>query len=53
MNKYKNGSLTHLNLTHGFGSYDDFNRFVKAFWISEKDHEEWYGEPKVAKLMKS
>lgn len=55
MNKYKDGSLTHVSLNAGgINTYSIklIEEFFESFMISEKDHEMWYGEEKVAKDMK-
>ena len=53
MNKKKNGSLKYLgiNKTSHMGSNNNFNKFFEGFKISERDHELWYGETKLAKEM--
>ena len=53
MNKRKNGSLSYLSMRNSNMSGTYLNQyFLKCFRISEKDHEEWYGEKKVAAEMK-
>jgi len=53
MNKYKNGSLSHLSLSHSCNniktSLDDL---FKNLQVSDQDHEYWYGEKKLADEMK-
>jgi hypothetical protein len=54
MNKYKNGSLTHLSMVNGckVDSAASVAGLFNSFKISDKDHEIWYGEKKVAEEMK-
>ena len=52
MNKYKNGNLTNLGLAGCFSSYQKLDKFFDSFQISEKMHEDWYGDTKVAEKMK-
>ena len=53
MNKYKNGSLTHLSMISAIQSHASMNHFMEKFYISDHDHELWYGDAKVAKEMKN
>jgi len=47
------GSLAYLSFKNAFKSYDHLeNYFCQSLCISEKMHEEWYGEKKVANEMK-
>lgn len=52
MNKKKNGSLNYLSLRNTTNFTSNFNDFFGSFNISEKDHEVWYGEAKIANEMK-
>lgn len=52
MNKYKSGSLIHLSMTKAIGDYYSLQNFFDWFKISEKTHELWYGDKKVADEMK-
>lgn len=53
MNKKKNGSLTHVSMRNAFPSYSSFNSyFAEKLLVSDKDHEDWYGDAKVSKEMK-
>lgn len=51
MNDYKNGSLS---IFSGVGTMDanTFKSFGTGLCISEKDHEDWYGDRTVANKMK-
>jgi len=51
LNKFKNGSLTHLSMARCFNSHTLLEQFLGEFMVSEYDHETWYGDPKVAETM--
>jgi len=51
MNKRKNGSLKFLGLRGCINGYDALRQMLGACYISDKDHEEWYGDKKIAKDM--
>lgn len=51
MNKYKNGSLQIL-AAKGTTDANAFKNFGNGLCISEKDHEEWYGDKTIAQKMK-
>jgi hypothetical protein len=53
MNKYKNGQLHTLEMSSCIKDYPMYEKFFGGFRVSEKDHEEWYGDSKVAKEMKN
>ena len=52
MNAYRNGSLEGLSLVGWFTSYPRFHSFMAATHISNKDHELWYGDKRIASEMK-
>jgi Ran GTPase-activating protein (RanGAP) involved in mRNA processing and transport len=50
MNAKKNGSLETLACEQGFDTYN-FENFIKSMYISEQDHEYWYGDKATADKM--
>lgn len=52
MNAYREGALTHLCLEGNFVKPLSLASFLGSLWISDKDHEETYGEKSVASEMK-
>lgn len=51
MNARKNGSLKAVSIKDWFGNYQQFDSFLNAMSISDKDHELWYGDKKEAENM--
>lgn len=51
MNNRKNGSLHHLSIRNTNWDLNKIEGFWTAMRISEKDHELWYGETKIAQEM--
>jgi len=52
MNAYRNGALEMLSVEKWFKSKGTFWYFIDSLNISNKDHELWYGDKKVAQEMK-
>jgi len=52
MNALRDGALTHLCLEGNFVKPLSLVSFLSSLWISEKDHEETYGDKSVASEMK-
>lgn len=52
MNNYREGALTHLCLQGNFNHSGSFTKFLDNLWISDKDHEEVYGDKTIAADMK-
>ena len=50
MNKYKNGALTHFNLKYALAT-NVLEAFIGYMYVSDREHEEWYGDSKVARDM--
>lgn len=48
----KNGALRHLSMRNSSSDIGCIQDFLSSFRVSEKQHEEWYGELKVANEMK-
>jgi hypothetical protein len=48
----KNGVLRHLSMRNSSSDIGRIQDFLSSFRVSEKQHEEWYGELKVANEMK-
>lgn len=51
MNAYRNGILEALSLVGWFANCTRFQTFVRSLYVSNKDHEEWYGDRKTASEM--
>jgi len=43
MNSFKQCSLTFLSMKNSILNYEVLENFLENLYISEKDHEEWYG----------
>jgi hypothetical protein len=52
MNSRKKGSLHIVSLKNCISSTASLELFLAGFCISDKQHEEWYGDAKIAKEMK-
>ena len=49
MNAYRNGALESLCVANWFNGYDRFRTyFLPYLHISERDHELWYGDKRLA-----
>ena len=52
MNAYRNGALESLSVAGWFSGYDRFRGYYLAnLQVSEKDHELWYGDKRLAQEM--
>lgn len=51
MNAYRNGALQAVSIVNWFDSNAKFVQFVNSLMISDKCHEDWYGDKKIAKEM--
>lgn len=51
MNAKKNGSLETLNAKECFNAPNVWTQFLENLWISEKDHEDLYGDQNEARKM--
>lgn len=50
MNKYKNGAFSHFSMKYCIPA-GGLQMFLDALYISDKEHEEWYGDAKIASQM--
>lgn len=51
MNAFRNGVLEVLSIRKWISSGAQFKVFIQGLLISKKDHEEWYGDKKLASEM--
>lgn len=51
MNGYRRGALESIFLRKWFGNKSELFNFVESLLVSNKEHEEWYGDKKVAAEM--
>ena len=51
MNAYRNGALEGISIMSWFSTFLRFKNFYCAMMMSEKDHEVWYGDKKLANEM--
>ena len=52
MNAYRNGALESLSIAMWFNGYDRFRQyFLPCLYVSEKEHEVWYGDKRMAQEM--
>lgn len=51
MNAYKNGSLEGVSFVNWLSNNISVNTFIDSLLISDKDHELWYGDKKLANEM--
>ena len=49
MNAYKKGALRNVSIQRC--SQATMNSLVSYFWVSEQDHEMWYGDKNEARKM--
>lgn len=52
MNSRKKGSLHTVSFRNSVSSTAILETFLSGFYISDKQHEDWYGDAKIAKEMK-
>ena len=52
MNARRNGALTSLSMIKWINGTANFNNFIASMYISDYDHEVWYGDTKQASEMK-
>ena len=51
-NALKNGSLEYIDISNGIKDYHSLTEFIKSMYISEFDHNEWYGFQFNSKIAK-
>lgn len=51
MNAYRNGALEVFTMVGWFNSNSKLQTFLQGLYISKKDHEDWYGDKKMANEM--
>ena len=52
MNAYRNGALEAVSVSRWFEGYACFRTyFLKGLQVSERDHEFWYGDRRLAQEM--
>ena len=42
-NALKNGALSYIDISNCIGDYHNLTNFITSMYISEEDHNEWYG----------
>ena len=52
MNARRNGSLKSVSIERWLNTALGLKQFIESMYISEKDHELWYGDSKLASEMK-
>lgn len=52
MNAYRNGALESLSIAMWFNGSERFrSNFLCSLYVSEKEHELWYGDKRLAQEM--